>query len=264
MLTSLLSAWLLSTGEVDSHWLGFSDQSAEGGWVWSDGSPVAFVDWADGEPNNYGNGEDCAEIVVGGLAGGGTWNDQKCDMKSKAVCEKRGDNYVYPPTPPPPTVKCEEGWTEFESRCYYFSTTNANSWNEAAQTCHNLNFLSTLTSVTSSGELEFILSNKEFILLSYQDLYLFAAHPDFNDTIFIGGTDQDIEGTWRWIDNKAWEFSNFPEGEPNGGTDENCLEMVSYDEDDRMAGWRNDIHCSHNKSRAFVCAYDNGLYDRMV
>ena len=158
MLTSLLSAWLLSTGEVDSHWLGFSDQSAEGGWVWSDGSPVAFVDWADGEPNNYGNGEDCAEIVVGGLAGGGTWNDQKCDMKSKAVCEKRGDNYVYPPTPPPPTVKCEEGWTEFESRCYYFSTTNANSWNEAAQTCHNLNFLSTLTSVTSSGELEFILS----------------------------------------------------------------------------------------------------------
>ena len=145
-------------GEVDSHWVGFSDQSAEGGWVWSDESPVAFVDWADGEPNNYGNGEDCMEIVVGGLAGGGTWNDQQCSRKSKAICEKRGDNYVWPPSPPTPAVKCEEGWTEFESRCYYFSATNANSWTEAAETCSNLNFLSTLTSITSGGELEFILS----------------------------------------------------------------------------------------------------------
>merc|ERR550532_2345629 len=137
---TFMRTWLLSVGEVDSHWLGFSDQSAEGGWAWSDGSPVAYVDWADGEPNNYGNGEDCGEIVVGGLAGGGTWNDQKCDRKSKAICEKRGDNYVSPPSPPPPSVKCQEGWTEFESRCYYFSTPNANSWTEAAETCHNLNF----------------------------------------------------------------------------------------------------------------------------
>ena len=153
-------------GEVDSHWVGFSDQSAEGGWVWSDDSPVAYVDWADGEPNNYGNGEDCGEIVVGGLAGGGTWNDQKCDRKSKAICEKRGDNYVSPPSPPPPSVKCQEGWTEFESRCYYFSTTNANSWTEAAETCHNLNFLATLTSVTSAGELEFILSRNQYSICS--------------------------------------------------------------------------------------------------
>ena len=34
--------------------------------------------------------------------------------------------------------------------------------------------------------------------------------------------------------------------------------MVSYDEDGRTAGWWNDIHCSNNKSRAFVCSYDNG------
>ena len=92
------------------------------------------------------------------------------------------------------------------------------------------------------------------------DLYL-AAHPDFNDTIFLGGTDQDLEGSWRWLNNKAWSFTNFPEGEPNGGTEENCLEMVSYDEDERKAGWWNDIHCTKDKSRAFVCAYDNGVCD---
>ena len=35
--------------------------------------------------------------------------------------------------------------------------------------------------------------------------------------------------------------------------------MVSYDEDSRKAGWWNDIHCTNDKSRAFVCAYDNGV-----
>ena len=95
---------------------------------------------------------------------------------------------------------------------------------------------------------------------SDHNLY-FAAHPDFNDTIFLGGTDQDLEGSWRWLNYKAWSFTNFPEGEPNGGTEENCLEMVSYDEEDRKAGWWNDIHCTNDKSRAFVCAYDNGLED---
>ena len=88
---------------------------------------------------------------------------------------------------------------------------------------------------------------------------MFSAHPDFNDTIFLGGTDQDIEGTWTWLDNKPWEYDNFQGDEPNGDAEENCLEMVSYDEDDKTAGWWNDIHCTKNKSRAFVCAYDNGI-----
>ena len=45
---------------------------------------------------------------------------------------------------------------------------------------------------------------------------------------------------------------------------ENCLEMVSYDEDGRTAGWWNDIHCTKNKSRAFVCAYDNGNMNVLI
>ena len=52
--------------EVDAHWIGFSDQSREGGntkimevtvkkweclgYTWSDGSPVSFVNWNDVEP----------------------------------------------------------------------------------------------------------------------------------------------------------------------------------------------------------------------
>ena len=49
------------------------------------------------------------------------------------------------------------------------------------------------------------------------------------------------------------------DGEPNGGTDENCLEIIPY----YSAGW-NDAYCdgSHSGSeKAFICAYDNGNDD---
>ena len=57
------------------------------GYTWSDGSPVSFVNWNDGEPNNYGDNEDCAQIIVGL---GGAWNDVHCGVEVKAVCEKKG------------------------------------------------------------------------------------------------------------------------------------------------------------------------------
>ena len=55
-----------------------------------------------------------------------------------------------------------------------------------------------------------------------------------------------------------WEYDNWQGDEPNGGEEENCLEMVGYAEGDKAAGWWNDIHCSHNKTRSYVCSYDNG------
>ena len=69
----------------------------------------------------------------------------------------KGDNYQPPPTPPPPTVECAPGWDSFQSRCYFFSPTKANSWQEAANSCKNENFIASLVSITSKGELEYIL-----------------------------------------------------------------------------------------------------------
>jgi hypothetical protein len=52
-----------------SGWIGFTDESVEGNFVWVTGEPVTYTNWNPGEPNNAGN-EDYAQFV-----GGGKWND---------------------------------------------------------------------------------------------------------------------------------------------------------------------------------------------
>ena len=54
-------AWLTTIGDGGYHYIGMSDLSAEGGFIWSDGTPVAYVNWNDGEPNNAGE-EDCVVL----------------------------------------------------------------------------------------------------------------------------------------------------------------------------------------------------------
>ncbi len=45
-----------------NYWMGISDQQVEGTFQWVTGESVAFTDWAEGEPNDFGSGEDFAAI----------------------------------------------------------------------------------------------------------------------------------------------------------------------------------------------------------
>ena len=51
-------------------WIGLSKR--ESGFGWTDGSALAYINWAAGEPNNWeGNNEDCVEMFSNGY-----WNDE--------------------------------------------------------------------------------------------------------------------------------------------------------------------------------------------
>ena len=65
-------------------WIGLNDREAEGVWAWSDGSPVAYMNWAPGEPNDYAN-EDCGQAFWSGVE----WNDAWCDYAEPYICELR-------------------------------------------------------------------------------------------------------------------------------------------------------------------------------
>ena len=68
--------------DVGSAWIAASDLAAEGTWrwvagpaagqvFWQDGTTLTYADWALGEPNDVGLGEDYGEMY----AASGTWND---------------------------------------------------------------------------------------------------------------------------------------------------------------------------------------------
>jgi gliding motility-associated-like protein len=59
------------SGEVI--WIGYTDEITEGSFVWYDGSPMAYSNWAPGEPNDAGGVEDCTQIYPDG-----SWNDLNC------------------------------------------------------------------------------------------------------------------------------------------------------------------------------------------
>ncbi|XP_052023698.1 CD209 antigen-like protein D isoform X5 [Apodemus sylvaticus] len=66
-------------------WMGLSDLHNEATWHWVDGSPLSpsFTRyWNKGEPNNYGDEEDCVEFSGNG------WNDLKCDTLIFWICKK--------------------------------------------------------------------------------------------------------------------------------------------------------------------------------
>ncbi|MFO0746166.1 MAG: CotH kinase family protein [Myxococcota bacterium] len=68
-------------------WLGLDDIATEGSYVWEDGVAMdsRFTNWMGGEPNDWGGGEDCSEMIPG--AGDPTWNDIGCDASLSTVCE---------------------------------------------------------------------------------------------------------------------------------------------------------------------------------
>ncbi len=70
-------------------WTSCSDKQLEGKWIWeSTGLNLypGYANWADGEPNNVGDNENCMCINLNrnGRIG---WNDYSCDNLLDAICE---------------------------------------------------------------------------------------------------------------------------------------------------------------------------------
>ena len=92
-------------------------------------------------------------------------------------------------------------------------------WDEARQACEALPGLTHLADATNNEGLSFLI-----------DL-----HFDHGPDVWVGANDRDVEDTFVWIATGATvERGDFGEGEPDGGTNENCLAMSPDGWDDEV------------------------------
>ena len=76
-------AWLKSTfGNSERFWLGMNDVETEGEMQWISGEAVTYTNWASGEPNNWGDGED-----YGVTNYGSQWNDDDYSTPYRGIIE---------------------------------------------------------------------------------------------------------------------------------------------------------------------------------
>ncbi|MGB5981911.1 MAG: LamG-like jellyroll fold domain-containing protein [Nonlabens sp.] len=73
---------LAQTFNSQTAYIGATDSATEGTFLWQDGTPVTYTNWAAGEPNNV-NDEDVVMI----LRNSGEWNDARPVLSSRAIIE---------------------------------------------------------------------------------------------------------------------------------------------------------------------------------
>ncbi|XP_067371894.1 CD209 antigen-like protein C [Channa argus] len=100
---------------------------------------------------------------------------------------------------------CPAGWMMFSYSCYLLST-ESGSWTKGREDCRK-----------RGADLVVINSAEEQTFLS----------PFTRMRSWIGLSDRDEEGTWRWIDGTLLTLTNWDEGEPNdnGASGEDCAEI---------------------------------------
>ncbi|MFX0185840.1 MAG: C-type lectin domain-containing protein [Candidatus Hodarchaeota archaeon] len=168
-------------------WIGLTDERTEGSWQWVTNENVNYANWFSGEPTDFDDGEDYAEML-----GDGSWNDVP-------NAHSEGKYYV-----------CEwddvDGEVTFNGHVYQVIT-SSKTWIEAKVDCE------------AQGGYLVTITNKE-----ENDFLRNLIEPD---TGWIGLTDERTEGDWQWVTGETVTYLNWDPGpeEPNGGTNENYAQM---------------------------------------
>lgn len=175
-------------GTAEEFWIGLTDTSNEGKFVWLNNDPVNYTNFATGEPNNFGGDEDYVSMNYGS---GGKWNDWGSTQKFLGIIEI--PNGTSPPPPPPP----------YNGGSTYELTSRQMTWAEAQA-----------EAVSRGGNLVAISSIEEELAIKQQ---VGEGNP-----YWIGLSDNKTEGNYEWVSGETLSYTNWLPGEPNnfGGNED--------------------------------------------
>ncbi|CAH1775812.1 unnamed protein product [Owenia fusiformis] len=216
--------------QENDFWIGL-EANIDQGYTWTDGSPVLFTNWNDGEPNNHNGIEDCVEMLKDGV---GKWNDNFCNERRNWICKARKDvDFATPATPVYPTAGPDgtcapdnDNWKYYDGNCYFISDTVHDerlSWHESESRCQENG--GHLLSIHSEQEERFIIGQLE---IDY-----------FGRDIWIGLNELDLQHGYRWSDKSPTDYINWNTNEPNDHDGaERCVVFLT-----RTGKWNDDL-CS--------------------
>jgi len=245
-LTGLAEVYTTLTG-VHNWWLGLSDIGHEGIWEWVHTmEEVSETYWAAGSPSGEaGNTLDCGSVSLS--TGKLLWRDLDCraleaeyGASISLVCQREEivpenstttisttiPTATTMTTPTTTTISttttnetitttttgpnsCPHSWIRFDKSCYQYNS-SPHSWLSAQEYCQTLHPQANLAASNSMAENELLQKMSGWI------------------AIWLGGRDIQEEGHWKWTDGSSFNYTNWRNGQPDGGYTQNCLYMDVY------------------------------------
>jgi hypothetical protein len=196
----------------------------------TDDVPDAPIFYRDADADGYGNPaasmRACAP-PAGYVANAGDCDDTNGLVRPGVtdVCNGVNDD-CSGGADPPGTCPAGCGGGSYGGHRYLFCAI-ADEWDDVADDCVSMGMR--LTRVNSDEENSFIRSTASGYGLG---------------RLWLGGDDDDDEGSWVWRDGAPFGYVAWASGEPNDSGGEDCLEMLG-------GGRWNDLDCGDD--RAFVC-----------
>ncbi|XP_073686258.1 uncharacterized protein [Garra rufa] len=107
------------------------------------------------------------------------------------------------------SLKETDGWL-YSSFSFYFFSSEKKSWTESRRYCRE--------------------RGADLIIINNREEQEFAKRFSHGNEVWIGLTDSDVEGVWKWVDGSTLTSGFWPSRQPNGHKKENCA--VTY-----STGW---------------------------
>ncbi|XP_052063187.1 perlucin-like protein [Mytilus californianus] len=139
--------------------------------------------------------------------------------------------------------KCPDGSKKYKDHCYFFSP-DGKTWHDAAKQCKNMRGY--LVKITDSAENSWVVD-----MLNKSDRFYHGS--------WMGMTDLNKEGDWRWEDDSSVRFSNWSPNQPDDNNNrEDCGHFWSL----HHYEW-NDAPCNLD-NMGYICECSHGLNCRPV
>lgn len=215
-------------------WTGAYDAESNGAWKWVTGEPFTYQNFAKGEPKGADTATGIQYYYEYKSISNGVWDDYVANAKIVFMCEWEAENiseirskFATVNESKKPVFK---GAMIFNGHIYKVFT-ELRSWDDAKSYCESLG--GHLVTVTSAEEDAAVYS------------YLIR---NGGKNCYLGASDTQTEGVWKWVTGERWNYANWSPAEPNGKTAQNWLGYFNIYENGK---W-DDI----NGKQWFICEWD--------